>query len=124
ERSSHSSRGIWRRGGFVIAWLRCFVRNHNNPVRHPLGGFKCADCGEAGADLEQMGFVDSGYVLPVRRIFSRDKGEFTRTASWEPSGRGWQTSAFPPTPDPVSASAGTACARSRAAGAGGGYFLV
>lgn len=73
----------------MIAWFRCFIRNHHNPVRHPLGGFKCADCGEAGADLEQMGFADSGYVLPVRRIFSRDKGEFTRTASWEPSGRGW-----------------------------------
>src|SRR2546426_10433046 len=77
------------RGGCMIAWFRCFVRNHHNPVRHPLGGFKCADCGEAGADLEQMGFTDSGYVLPVRRIFSREKGEFTRTASWEPSGRGW-----------------------------------
>jgi hypothetical protein len=77
------------RGGLMIAWFRCFVRNHHNPVRHPLGGFKCADCGEAGADLEQMGFTDSGYVLPVRRIFSREKGEFTRTASWEPSGRGW-----------------------------------
>ena len=73
----------------MIAWLRCFVRNRHNPVRHPLGGFKCADCGEAGADLEQMGFADSGYVLPVRRLFSRDNREFTRTASWEPSGRGW-----------------------------------
>ena len=36
-----------------------------------------------------MGFADSGYVLPVRRIFSRERGEFTRTASWEPTGRGW-----------------------------------
>jgi hypothetical protein len=84
-----SRRSSLDRGGFMIAWFRCFVRNHHNPVRHPLGGFKCADCGEAGADLEQMGFTDSGYVLPVRRIFSREKGEFTRTASWEPSGRGW-----------------------------------
>jgi hypothetical protein len=25
----------------------------------------------------------------VRRIFSRDRGEFTRTMSWEPSARGW-----------------------------------
>jgi hypothetical protein len=36
-----------------------------------------------------MGFVGDGYVLPVRRIFSRDRSEVTRTMSWEPSSRGW-----------------------------------
>jgi len=36
-----------------------------------------------------MGYVDGGYVMPVRRVFSRTRGEFTRTMSWEPSGRGW-----------------------------------
>jgi hypothetical protein len=73
----------------MLAWIRCYLRNHHNPARHPLGGFKCSDCGEAGADLEQMGFVGSGYVMPVRRVFSRDHGEFTRTGSWEPSAKGW-----------------------------------
>ena len=73
----------------MMAWFRCFVRNHHNPTRHPLGGFRCADCGEAGADLDQMGFVGGGYVLPVRRIFSRDRGELTRTMAWEPSAKGW-----------------------------------
>ena len=72
----------------MMAWFRCLVRHHHNPVRHPLGGFKCADCGEAGADLDQMGFVGGGYVPPVRRIFSRDHCEFTRTMSWEPSAKG------------------------------------
>lgn len=73
----------------MLAWLRCLFRNRHDPVRHPLGGFKCADCGAAGADLEDMGFVGGGYVLPVRRVFSRDRGEFTRTMSWEPGNRGW-----------------------------------
>lgn len=72
-----------------MAWFRCFVRNRHNPVRYPLGGFKCADCGEVGADLDQMGFVGGGYVPTERRIFSRDRGEFTRTMSWEPSAKGW-----------------------------------
>jgi hypothetical protein len=73
----------------MLARLSCFLRNRHNPVRHPLGGFKCSDCGEVGADLEQMGFDNGGYVLPVRRIFSRERSEFTRTMSWEPSARGW-----------------------------------
>jgi hypothetical protein len=73
----------------MLAWLRCLVRNRHNPARHPLGGFKCTDCGAAGADLEDMGFSGGGYVLPMRRLFSRDRGEFTRTVSWEPSKRGW-----------------------------------
>src|SRR6185369_4235564 len=85
-------RGTGRRGSReapMIARFLCYLRHHHNPVRHPLGGFKCSDCGEAGADLEQMGFVDGGYVMPIRRVFSRDRGEFTRTGSWEPSAKGW-----------------------------------
>ena len=35
----------------MIARFLCYLRHHHNPVRHPLGGFKCSDCGEAGADL-------------------------------------------------------------------------
>jgi hypothetical protein len=73
----------------MLAWLSCLIRNQHTPVRHPLGGFKCSHCGVAGADLDEMGYVGLGYVLPVRRVFSRDRGEFTRTMSWEPSARGW-----------------------------------
>lgn len=73
----------------MLAWVRCLWRNVHNPVRFPLGGFKCADCGAVGADLEEMGFVGGGYVLPVRRIFSRDNRAFTQTTSWEPSSKGW-----------------------------------
>ena len=55
----------------MIARLRCYLRDRHNPVRHPLGGFKCADCGEAGADLAQMGVLDGGYVQRVRPPFAR-----------------------------------------------------
>jgi hypothetical protein len=51
---------------FMLARLRCYLRDHHNPTRHPLGGFKCADCGTAGADLEEMGFEDAGYVVTKR----------------------------------------------------------
>jgi hypothetical protein len=51
----------------MLAWLRCLlVKQRHNPVRHPLGGFRCADCGATGADLEAMGFEGGGYV-DVRR---------------------------------------------------------
>ena len=43
-------------------WACFFTRQHPNAVRHPLGGFRCPDCGVAGADLEAMGFKDGGYV--------------------------------------------------------------
>lgn len=74
----------------MIAWLRCLFRRWHNPVRHPLGGFKCADCGEVGADLDDMGFVAGGYVPPVRRVYGRTDGSgFSRTSAWESTRRGW-----------------------------------
>jgi hypothetical protein len=62
----------------MLARFRCFFRSSHNPVRHPLGGFKCVDCTFVGADLEEMGFANGGYVLPMRRLFSRRRGELTR----------------------------------------------
>jgi hypothetical protein len=50
----------------MFARLRCFLRDHHNPARHPLGGFKCSDCGAAGADLDEMGFDGAGYVASRR----------------------------------------------------------
>ena len=50
--------------------LACFFSGrHPNAVRHPLGGFRCPDCGVAGASLEDMGFKGGGYVR--RRGFYR-----------------------------------------------------
>jgi hypothetical protein len=67
----------------VIAWLRCLLRRRHNPRRHPLGGFRCEDCGVAGADLEEMGFdYGSGWVPPLRRTYDRKHGILTRTAGW------------------------------------------
>jgi hypothetical protein len=73
----------------MINRLRCLFRNHHVPARHPLGGFRCQQCGEAGADLDDMGYLGCGYVTPIRKIFSRDRRELTRTAAWEPTRRGW-----------------------------------
>jgi len=55
----------------MLARFRCFVRRRHQPRRHPLGGFRCVDCGAAGADLEDMGFSGSAWVTPMRRTFDR-----------------------------------------------------
>jgi hypothetical protein len=36
-----------------------------------------------------MGFDDLGYVAPLRRVFSRDHHELTRTGGWERGPGGW-----------------------------------
>jgi hypothetical protein len=64
----------------MIALLMCLLRGRgHNPVRHPLGGFKCADCGKSGADLERMGFLDGGYVSTLRTTYDRQHGTVTRS---------------------------------------------
>lgn len=60
---------------------RCFWRGNHQPVRHPMGVFVCADCGHAGATLEEMGYAD-GWVSLLRRQFDRDTNTVTRS-SWE-----------------------------------------
>jgi hypothetical protein len=67
----------------MLAKMRCYFRNRHEPSRHPLGGFRCSECGTAGADLQDMGF--DGYVSLMRTVFSRDPVvETTRTNLWEP----------------------------------------
>jgi hypothetical protein len=61
----------------MLAWIRCALRRYHRPRRHPLGGFRCAECGAAGADLEEMGFAGSGWVAPMRRTFHRPHSEVT-----------------------------------------------
>jgi len=72
--------------------LHCYVFNGwpwdgaHTPKKQPLG-FRCVDCGKAGADLNDLGY--DGYVAPVRRVFeraSKGRGEaVTRTREWEVS---------------------------------------
>lgn len=63
-------------------WLRCKLRGRGHrPKRHFLGGFRCADCGATGADLEAMGF-DGAYVLPIRIVYDREHGQITRSQRW------------------------------------------
>ena len=69
----------------MLNWLRCFWRRHHVPVRQPVGGFRCAACGAAGADLSDMGF--EGYVAPMRVVYSRQHGALTRTSSWSDTGQ-------------------------------------
>jgi hypothetical protein len=67
----------------MIAKMRCFFSGHHVPVRHPLGGFRCATCGKPAADLHDLGY--DGYVSLMRTLFSREPfAETTRTSSWEP----------------------------------------
>lgn len=65
-----------------------FIRRRHEPKRHPLGGFRCSFCSEAGESLDEMGFEGQGYVPPIRRLYSRERNELTRTAHWEPTRRG------------------------------------
>ncbi len=60
----------------MFAWLRCLWRKRHDPVRHPLGGFRCRSCGTAGADLDEMGFVGAGYVK------KRARESLAPTAPW------------------------------------------
>jgi hypothetical protein len=56
----------------MLAWLRCLVRQQHRPVRHILGGYKCVDCGAAGASLDELG-QSGGYVDPERRTYRRGR---------------------------------------------------
>lgn len=62
----------------MIAKFFCMLRQNHNAVRHPLGGFKCSDCGTLGIDFDEMGMHGAGYVVPMRKLFSRDRSSYTR----------------------------------------------
>lgn len=67
----------------MFGWFRCLWRRHHTPTRHYLGGFRCAACGLAGADLEDMGFgFGSGYVAPLRLVFSRNRRDGFSREEW------------------------------------------
>jgi len=51
---------LWRR-------LRCTLSEGHDPIRHPLGGFRCSRCGKSGASLESFGFEGEGYVSESAR---------------------------------------------------------
>jgi hypothetical protein len=62
----------------MLARLRCLFRGSHRPRRHPLGGFRCLECGVAGADLAEMGFAGSAWVAPVRLKFDRPRVDITQ----------------------------------------------
>lgn len=63
--------------GLAVLW--CFWRRWHNPIRHILGGHRCADCNAALADLEEAGTIRGRSVNPLRWFFDRkDGGTFTK----------------------------------------------
>jgi hypothetical protein len=68
-------------GHSIRGSFRCFSRGQHEPFRHPLGGFRCRDCGLAGSTLtdfghyEHDGFVAQrgGYVTPPAVTEARAK---------------------------------------------------
>jgi hypothetical protein len=58
-------------GGDMLAWLHCLFRGYHAPERQIIGGFRCAECGRAGADLGEMGFENFGYAPVLRRAIAR-----------------------------------------------------
>lgn len=63
-------------------FLRCLWRRRHEPVRQPLGGFRCAVCGIAGADLSEMGFKGGAYVAPLRKVFGREPDQGITRSEW------------------------------------------
>jgi hypothetical protein len=77
---------ISRPGRVVGAFrrVRCFLRGHHNPARHPLGGFRCVECAATGETLADMGFKGGDYVSPLRTTFDRGPdGGVTRSEGYE-----------------------------------------
>ncbi len=70
--------------------LMCFARGRHEPRRHPLGAWRCEDCGVGLADLAEAGLLDSSHVPIIRRVYQRGKaGGTTRTDAWAAGRRGW-----------------------------------
>lgn len=83
-------RAWWNAPVSATASILCLIRGYHPPVRHPLGGFTCGECGHAGADLGAMGFTGGGYIRSLRRLFSREHGGITTcTTSFMPGPKGW-----------------------------------
>lgn len=58
----------WAFGAAVISPLVCFSRGRHQPVKHPLGGFRCTTCEEPLSDLGEAGVMDGGgYVTRGRQ---------------------------------------------------------
>lgn len=73
-----------------MARLLCAIRGiHADLARHPLGGWRCRLCGAPLADFDEAGYPQGGFVPVLRRVFSRERHELTRTEHYEPTRRGF-----------------------------------
>jgi hypothetical protein len=71
----------------LLGRFGCLLRGQHaaGPLRAVLigrSGFTCARCGAALVDFDEAGY-GSGYIDPLRRLYQRRHGVFTRTSSWE-----------------------------------------
>lgn len=68
----------------MLGWIQCQVLGYRHePIRHPLGGFRCARCGAVGSDLGDLGFEGSSQIAAVRRVYCRERGDLTQTSAWD-----------------------------------------
>lgn len=66
-----------------MARLRCWLRGRHEPDKQLIGGYRCRDCGAAGAGLKEMGTLDDDRVGPVATTFDRRDGGVTKSERWE-----------------------------------------
>jgi hypothetical protein len=57
----------------MFSRFQCWLRSHHDPARHPLGGFRCRECGAMGLDLGEMGFQELGSLSRTRKLVMRDE---------------------------------------------------
>lgn len=66
----------------VFCWLG--MRRHRPRRAGIFGGYRCTSCGRAFADLDDAGELGTGYVSPLRPIYSRNgAGGHAETSSEE-----------------------------------------
>jgi len=68
----------------MLGWISCsWLGYRHDPVRQPIGGFRCARCGAVGGSLADLGFGDSAQVALVRKVYCRERGDLTRTSDFD-----------------------------------------
>jgi hypothetical protein len=77
-----------RRALAALVAVACLVGllRHRPRRAGRMGGFRCETCGRAFADLDEAGEQGSGYVSPLRPIYSRDGADGHATISREEVG--------------------------------------
>ena len=73
----------------MMAWFRCFFGIITTRCDIRSAASSAPTAARPARTSTRWGSSAAATSCPVRRVFSRDRGEFTRTMSWEPSTKGW-----------------------------------